>query len=245
MKLPSGPGLALLTLIFLTGGCSSVTGVARVTPAPTQTERVIILVVTATLPPSQTPVIAVEPTITPLATLTPLANLTSTATATTTRAPTVRPPGGGATNTPRPATPTPPAFTYPAPNLLAPGPKDAKHTNEDIPFEWNLQDGRSLTLNSGECYLLQVTFTAQDTNKPLGGSFDTCTFANGLTIQPGVKARFVLNRPRREGPNYSSFVQDSTQNYDVKWCVSVVLKTGDQLTPLSPSACLSFPMLGS
>lgn len=246
MRRVSRLSLLFIPLVFLFAGCSSATSGTRPAPAPTQTERVIVVVVTATSESLPTKIVSIEPSITPLPTMTPLVTVTATETLTPTGTPlptntvAVSPPQPVVpTNTP---VPTAVALRYPAPNLLAPGERDAKHTNEDIPFLWSFSDGRSLDLNADECYALHVIFTSRVTNKPLDGYFDTCTYPNSFSVLAGPRAQFVLNRPRWPGPNYSSFVPDLTFLYDVKWCLNVIRKPDNQ--PLSPEACLTFPLLG-
>jgi hypothetical protein len=243
-------GFVIIALALLLGGCSG-TRNPRVAALPTQTERVIVIVVTGTptTEPSPTDVVPIEASLTPLSTVTPfgtpaptepVSTSTPTATSTPTEIPTRAPRPLAPTITPLP---TAVAFNYPAPVLLSPSDRDAKRTNEDIPFLWAFSDGRPVDLGPNECYLLHVTFTSRANGKSMDGFFDTCTFPNSFSVLVGPRARFQLNRPNFAGPNYSSYMPDATVSYDVRWCVNVIRKPDNQR--LGPEACLSFPMLAS
>jgi hypothetical protein len=244
----------LLAVGLLAAGCVS-SATATPKPLPTQTERVVYVVVTATPQPTLVTEVTAEPSITPLATLEQplLPTATNTREPAPTRAPLpTRTQGAPASPAPSQPTPTsaPAALKYPAPELQHPGERDERRQNLDLVFEFLFLPVPEGRLPADECYLIDF----QTTNRTSGefvsqDAFDSCTFPNNFSY--GMRVSFRLLKPGRVGPNFSALLPAVGTDLVGHWRVTVVHKTGQKddahinWTPLSPpSDWFEFPFLG-
>jgi hypothetical protein len=252
--------LVLIAVLALVGCGSSATPV----PQPTSPPVVITVIITAT--PQPVTATLPPPTITPVPTVgeTKVAQGTDVAKSSASASSSSRP-AATATRRATLVTPVvvPPTFTlvpnkYPAPSMIGPvfdeslGRKDSRSTGEDVVFNWHSVGA----LGTNECYTIRV-----DVAPGQGDQFLICDLAE-TQKGPGVEVRFVLWRPNRGSPNFSSLLTASPTAQTVSWYVTVVRDDGPggtpaagafyatdgqrhKVTPLSPrSSTYSFPLNG-
>ena len=254
--------ISVLIVVLALVGCGSA---ATPIPQPTPPPVVITVVITATLPPvtatTQPPAITPVPTVgeTKSAQPTDSAKASSSSSSSSSRA-TVTPTRRATAVTPAvvPPTFTPVPIKYGAVDMIGPvfdesmGRKDSRSTGEDIVFNW-----RSVApLGPNECYAIRVDITPGQ-----GETFLMCDL-NETQKGPGVEIKWVLWRPNRGSPNFSSLLVPSPASQTVAWSVIVVRDDGQggsgansaffatdglrhKITPLSPaSRTYKFPFYG-